>query len=148
MDNLQLTKILRYPQHLRGALRKRFRSEYLSQLIQQPGKGLTHRDIQVGNIVLIEGKGRGRTFWSMAMVMQVYPGRDGCVRVVRLKTTLGEMTRPVQQVYPLEVRTQVVVPAEKVQQSLEDLKSISLLLRKTVKTKSGRQVKFPSTFLD
>jgi hypothetical protein len=98
--------------------------------------------------VLIEGEGRGRAFWPMAKVTEVFPGRDGCVRVVQLKTGLGEVTHPVQRVYHLEVRTPVVVPAEKEPQTPEDTKPNSPVLRKTVTTRSGRQVKLLYRFLD
>jgi hypothetical protein len=48
LDELDLNKRLRYQQLLREDLRKRFRSEYLSQLVQWPGRGGRHQDIQVG----------------------------------------------------------------------------------------------------
>jgi hypothetical protein len=46
----------------------------------------------------------------MARVMEAYPGRDGYVRVVRLKTAVGEMVHRIQRVCPLEVKTPVEVP--------------------------------------
>ena len=85
LDKTDLNKMFRYQQRLREDLRKQFRSEYLSQLVQRLGRGGRHQDVQVGD-VLIESEGKERTFWSMARVMEAYPGRDGYLRVARLKT--------------------------------------------------------------
>jgi hypothetical protein len=83
-----------------------------------------------GNVVLIESEGKGRTFWPTARVMEAYPGRDGYVRVLRLKTAVGEMVRHVQRMYPLEVKTQVEVPDVSKQQTQDDVSSTSPKLEK------------------
>ena len=44
--------------------------------------------------------------WPMGVVISLLPGIDNCVRVVKLKTAMGELTRPVQRVYPLEVSSE------------------------------------------
>jgi hypothetical protein len=75
---------------------------------------------------------------------EVFPGKDGCVRVVRLETELGEVAPPVLRVYHLEVRNPAVMPAEKEQRTLQDMKLNSPVLRKTLTTRSGRQVNFPT----
>jgi hypothetical protein len=147
LDKTDLNKKSRYQLRLREDLRKRFRFEYLSQLVQWPGTRGTHQDIQVGDVVLIESEGKGRTFWPMARVMEAYPGRNGYVRVVRLKTAVWEMVRPVP-VYPLKVKTPAQVPELKEQQTPDDVSSTSSVLRKTVTTRSGRQVKLPSKYLN
>jgi hypothetical protein len=41
--------------------------------------------------------------WPLELVVALFPRSDGCVRVVRVKTALGELTRTVQHVYPLEI---------------------------------------------
>jgi hypothetical protein len=50
LDNVYLTKRLRYQQRLREELRKRFRSEYLSQLVQRPGKVIVIRKSRWGTL--------------------------------------------------------------------------------------------------
>jgi hypothetical protein len=57
LDKTDLNKRLRHQQRLREDRRKRFRSEYLSQLVQRPERGGRHQDIQVGD-VLIESEGK------------------------------------------------------------------------------------------
>jgi hypothetical protein len=148
LDKTDLNKRLSYQQRLREDLRKRFSSEYLNQLVQRPGSGRRHQDIQVGDVVLIENEGKGRTFWPIARVMEAYPGRDGYVRVVRLNTAVGEMVCPVQRIYPLDVKMPVEVSNMNKQQTQDDVSSTSPKLGKTVTTRSGRRVKLPAKFLN
>jgi hypothetical protein len=96
--------------------------------------------------VLIESERRGRIF-GIWQVMEAYSGKDGCVRVVWLKTAVVEMVRPVQRVYLLEVNTPVEVPQLNRKHTLHDVKHTSLVLRKTVTARSGKRVKCPSNFL-
>lgn len=44
-----------------------------------------------------------RLDWPLGKITQLFPGRDGKVRVARLKTATGELVRPVQRLYPLEL---------------------------------------------
>ena len=55
--------------------------------------------------------------------MEVYPEKDGCVRVVWLKTAVGEIVHPVQ-VYPLEVD-----PELNKQQAPDDMKFTPTVLK-------------------
>lgn len=52
-------------------------------------------NLQIGDLVLqIDPKHR-RTQWIMAIVVATYPGDDGFVRKVRIKTKTGEYDRPI-----------------------------------------------------
>ncbi|GFT76169.1 hypothetical protein TNCV_914471 [Trichonephila clavipes] len=42
-----------------------------------------------------------RALWSLAKIIQLIPGKDGHVRVVRVKTETGELVR---RLYNLEVQ--------------------------------------------
>ncbi|UYV63873.1 hypothetical protein LAZ67_2005869 [Cordylochernes scorpioides] len=44
-----------------------------------------------------------RVNWPLARVVEVYPGRDGPVRVAKLRTSKGVQIRPVQRLYNLEI---------------------------------------------
>ena len=39
----------------------------------------------------------------MGIVHRVYPGRDGLVRTVQVKTTKGLLTRPIQRIHDLKM---------------------------------------------
>ena len=59
-----------------------------------------------------DSKNRGT--WPLAIVNEVYPGGDGVIRAVQLKTAKSMLERPVQHLYPLELEcdlsTQVADP--------------------------------------
>ncbi|XP_070524564.1 uncharacterized protein [Cardiocondyla obscurior] len=83
-------------------LRKRFRDEYLRQLLFKKRKREI-RKVQIGNIVLIGDDTHKRMFWPLARVTDAIPGRDGQERVFILKMKNGLLKRPIQQIYPLEI---------------------------------------------
>lgn len=45
--------------------------------------------------------------WPLAIIKEVFPGKDGYNRVVNLKTGRGELIRPIQRLIPLEMRQDV-----------------------------------------
>jgi len=53
--------------------------------------------------VLVGVDDQRRLHWSMAKIIELIPGRDGTVRVARVKTQHGTLLRPLQRLYPLEV---------------------------------------------
>ena len=59
-------------------------------------------------------KNRGK--WPLAVVQQTYPGRDGHLRAVQLRTSKGVIERPVQHLYPLELKCEPTVQAGAEQQ--------------------------------
>ena len=60
--------------------------------------------------IVPRGCRRRRAYWKqftkairLAVIREVYPGKDGYVRMVKLKTSKGELVRPIQKLIPLEV---------------------------------------------
>lgn len=98
---INLNKRMRYRQNLRDNLRKRFRAEYLGQLVRCKNKD-TCTSLTEGHIVLLGQDNLKRLELPLAQVIKIFPGRDGVVRVAKVKTATGELTRPVQRLYPLE----------------------------------------------
>lgn len=88
---------------IKKELRDRFRSEYLSQLIQRSNKKAS-RPIEVGELVLLMNENQKRTLWPLAKVISIFPSADGIIRVVKVKTANGELQRPVKKLIPLEIR--------------------------------------------
>ncbi|KAF2887951.1 hypothetical protein ILUMI_18222, partial [Ignelater luminosus] len=88
IDTPPFNKTRRYQARLKADLRSRFRKEYLSLLV-----------------TIIEKGGV-----SLARIIEMYPGSDGVVRVVRLRMASGELVRPVQRCYHLEV-TEPLLPS-------------------------------------
>ena len=55
------------------------------------------------DVVLIKAEEKNRNKWPMGVLQQLYPGREGKVRVVQVDTGKGQLERPIQHLYPLEL---------------------------------------------
>ncbi|GFY09789.1 integrase catalytic domain-containing protein [Trichonephila clavipes] len=100
-------KRLRFRAKVIEELKRRFRNEYLGQLIQRQKQHPQPSNNQVCDIVLI------------ARVINLIPGKDGLVRTVKLKTQSCTLIRPIQRVFPLEASGNDITnpPLHKVQQT-------------------------------
>ncbi len=58
---------------------------------------------KAGDVVIVLSDDKNRGAWPLAVVEETYPGKDGVVRAVRLKTKNGTLERPVQHLYPMEL---------------------------------------------
>jgi len=56
--------------------------------------------------VIIKGDEKSRGFWKLGIVKSLIKGKDGVVRGVKLRAGKGVMERPLQHVYPLELKTE------------------------------------------
>ncbi|KAJ8964448.1 hypothetical protein NQ317_005384 [Molorchus minor] len=92
IDNIDgncLNRHVRYRIHLKEELTRRFRSEYLSQLIIR-SKNHFKSEIKVGDVVIIGSDALKRLDWPLGVVTEVFPGKDSAIRV---------------RLYPLEINT-------------------------------------------
>ncbi|XP_052753699.1 uncharacterized protein LOC128201271 [Galleria mellonella] len=80
---------------------KRWQTEYLHTLQQRPKWLARLPNVQVGDLVLLKESALPPLRWKTARVTRVYPGSDGTVRVVELKTSAGSLLRPVTKICPL-----------------------------------------------
>jgi hypothetical protein len=90
----------------------RWRREYLTALRER--HNLTHQTtkfkISVGDVVIVKSDDKNRGNWPLAIVQRVFPGKDGVIRAVRLKTAKGTLERPVQHLYPMELASESITP--------------------------------------
>ena len=77
---------------------KRWSTEYLSTLQKFTKWHRHHRNVAVGDVVVIKEDGTFPTKWPLAKVTRIYTGKDGVVRVVTVKTDSGTYTRPVSKI--------------------------------------------------
>ena len=92
--------------------RKRWRNEYLLELRHSHRKTTQHssnRVVSIGDVVSVHDEDQPRGKWCIGKVEALVTGSDGHVRgaIVQLKTKAGRLTklrRPIQRLYPLEVR--------------------------------------------
>lgn len=163
VDRSSVYRKLRYKQRLKDDLRLRFRNEYLGQLrIFYEGK--PRGSVKLGDVVLIGNDQDKRMDWPLARVIELIPGKDKQIRLVRLVTSRGQLLRPVQRLYPLESvesasqadgpKDVMVSPAELHQHPPDSFSSddsvsagVSDKSRVSVKvTRSGRVTKPPIKF--
>lgn len=78
-------------------------SEYLRNLPPSKGKKVSKSQLKEGSVVLVRNVGCARLQWPMGIVQKVFPGRDGLVRSVEVKTPKGVLVRPIQLVHDLEI---------------------------------------------
>ncbi len=98
----RLTKGWRQAHHLANTFWKRWKQEYLPTL-QQARKWLQpHRNLKVGDVVLISKVDTPRGKWPLGLVTETYPGPDGPVRQVSIKTCDGLLRRDVRSLCLLE----------------------------------------------
>ena len=57
--------------------------------------------INCGTIVLVEQPNTPPLHWPLGIIVDTFPGKDGEVRVVSVKTKTGIYKRPVVEVCPL-----------------------------------------------
>lgn len=80
---------------------RRWRNEYL-QTLQVRNRCITDApNIAVGDVVIVKDANTPPLKWRMGRVTEVLPGADKVVRVVRLLTAAGTLTRPVVKVVKL-----------------------------------------------
>ena len=59
--------------------------------------------MKVNDIVLLIGKNKVRGEWPLGRVIEVFPGADGHVRVVKVQRKSGEFVRSITKLCPLEI---------------------------------------------
>ena len=78
----------KYVLRFNGAMWRRFHCEYLVTLRER--HNLIHKDkhadIQIGDIVIIEGQSKNRGHWKLAIVEKLHSGKDNVIRAVGLRT--------------------------------------------------------------
>ena len=57
----------------------------------------------VGEVVIIASDERNRGKWTLGIVEEHFPGRDGVIRAAKVKTSNRHLERAVNHLYPLEL---------------------------------------------
>ena len=92
----------------------RRRSEYLTSLRER--HNLKHSkkesEVKVGEVVVIKGEERNRVQWNIGIITDVYPGKEGKVRAVKLRAGKSYLEQAVQHLYPLEISCDITPSTE------------------------------------
>ncbi|XP_075162729.1 uncharacterized protein LOC142235359 [Haematobia irritans] len=82
---------------------KRWSREYLTSLQQRPKWTKITQNIELNDLVLVKEDNTPPAVWVTGRVTETFPGKDGLVRVARLRTSQGEMTRPITKLVKLPI---------------------------------------------
>lgn len=83
---------------------KRWHLEYLHTLQTRERWNTPSNPIKIGTIVLVQQPNTSPLQWPLGRIVQIFPGRDGVIRVVCVKTKNGIFKRPVVKLCPLPVQ--------------------------------------------
>ena len=93
----------RFTQDLISKCWKRLMKEYLSALNTRNKWVEEKRNIAPDDVVLVVDPNNPRGHWPLGRIQEVFPGPDGKVRVVRVRTGGKDYVRPITKLCPLEI---------------------------------------------
>ena len=93
----------RFTQDLISKCWKRLMKEYLSALNTRNKWVEEKRNIAPDDVVLLVDPGNPRGHWPLGQIQEVFPGPDGKVRVVRVRTGGKDYVQPITKLCPLEI---------------------------------------------
>lgn len=82
---------------------KRWSTEYLTTLQRRSKWQHQQNNFKEGDLVIIKEDNVSTLAWIRGRVIKIHPGQDGKVRVVTLKTSTGELKRPVTKLCKLNI---------------------------------------------
>lgn len=80
--------------------------EYLNTVRQRHKWRLSHQNLKLNDVVIIQEKNLPPNSWLLARIIDIHPGADGLVRVVSLKTEKSTFKRPITKICPLPFQSQ------------------------------------------
>ncbi len=122
--NPDLVKRMKYLRSVKDHVWSRWTTEYLRSLRERHNMQHKSRamNLKMGDVVIIRGDKKNRAHWKTGIVSKLIPGRDGAVRVVKLRAGKSSLERAVQHLYPLEIAcdASIVAPLPKVNSDPSD----------------------------
>ena len=104
-ENKDLHKRFNYIRKCKEAAWLRWRKEYIKSLRER--HNMKTKDpmslAKIGEIVTVHSDDRNKGKWTLGIITDVFPGPDGSVRAVRVKTSKSYLERAVQHLYPLDI---------------------------------------------
>ena len=80
----------------------RWIKEYLPELQKRQKWLKVHKNVKVGDVVLVLEENTPRGVWPMGLVVEVTHGSDGLVRAAKIRTKSTTLTRPITKLILLE----------------------------------------------
>ena len=76
---------------------KRWSADYLSNLQQRNKWKFEKNNVKIGDLVIVKEDNLSPCQWSLGRICEIYPGKDGKIRVVEIKTASGKYKRPISK---------------------------------------------------
>ena len=92
-------------QKIVDAFWKKWYRDVLPQLMPRKKWNIQSRNVKVNDFVIVADQNPIRGKWNAGRILQVFPGTDGLVQNVEVKTASGTYTRPITKIsviYPAE----------------------------------------------
>lgn len=115
---------------------KLWSSDYIRNLPPTVKGFLPKCNLREGSLVLIKEDNIPRMSWPCGIVLEVFPGKDGLIRSVKVKTAKGTLLRPIQRLHDLELYNDSHCNSNDVSEDLVEQPPGSY-------TRKGRKVKPP-----
>ncbi|XP_043473410.1 uncharacterized protein LOC122505692 [Leptopilina heterotoma] len=80
---------------------KRWHKEYINEQNLRSKWNKGSHEIKKDTLVILREDNLPPRQWSLGRIIETYPGSDGIIRVVKVKTTKGEFNRNVRKISPL-----------------------------------------------
>lgn len=100
-ERISLLKRKELLDHLVQSYWKKWHIEYLHSLQTRQKWNSPASNILVGTIVLVHQEDAPPLYWPVGVVEEIFPGKDGVVRVALVRTPSGNFKRPVVKLCPL-----------------------------------------------
>lgn len=102
-EEKQLKYLTRYQRvtYLKQQFWELWQRDYLHQLQQRSKWCSPIENVEIGQLALIHEDNLPPQLWLLGRIVQTFPGADGNIRVVELKTKRGNLKRPIQKIAPL-----------------------------------------------
>ena len=84
---------------------KRWSRDVFPSLVPRKKWRVERRNLQAGDVVTVADENAVRRKWTMGKIVDVFPGSDGRIRNVKVKTPKGVYSRPITKIaviYPVE----------------------------------------------
>ena len=77
--------------------------EYLLSLRARPKWNQIVNGLKSGDVALVLDQDIPRGRWPLGRILEMYPGRDGHVRVAKVQCGAKTLVRPIHKLVPLEL---------------------------------------------
>ena len=109
-----LTRRARHHRKVLNNFSKQWKQEHLLNLREIANQGHNKKpDIEPGDIVLLKNDQTKCCFWKLGKVIELLLGRDGNIREAEVKVSNARgttvLSRPLQLLIPLEIRSQIEI---------------------------------------